>query len=98
MKFLRNFNKKSKISEFFMFRRIIPIYGQFPNVVKNLKIQQAQHVASYQYAFQNKIGQNCLDFSMRFYSGLATLEPQAFVVARTVWTENISGRLLFNSK
>ena len=25
----------------------------------------------------------------RFHSAMATLEPQTFVVARTVWTENI---------
>ena len=34
---------------------------------------------------------------MRFHRGMATLEPQKYVIARTVWTENIllvSGRLV----
>ena len=35
---------------------------------------------------------------MRFRSAMTTLEPQKYVIARTVWTENIllvSGRLVF---
>ena len=35
---------------------------------------------------------------MRFHKAMATLEPQKYVIARTVWTENIlvvSGRLVF---
>ena len=38
--------------------------------------------------------------SMRFDSAMATLDPQKYVIARTVWTENIllvSGRLVFES-
>ena len=37
---------------------------------------------------------------MRFHSAMATLEPQKYVIARTVGTENIllvSGRLVQNS-
>ena len=35
---------------------------------------------------------------MRFHSAMATLEPQKYVIARTVWTENIllvSGRFVY---
>ena len=37
--------------------------------------------------------------SMRFHSAMAHLESQKYVIARTVWTENIllvSGRLVLN--